>query len=69
MGDKGKTPRVRVLGWRVSVNLLLDDGDTLTPLPPRTNDFTEEQWEEFIAGAWREQLNQVKAQVLTGAHV
>jgi len=57
------SPRVRLVGWRVQPVVMLDDGDTLTPLPVAAKDIPAAEWEQWCQTGHAEALQSIVEQV------
>ena len=56
-------PRMRLVGWKVTPVVMLDDGDTLSPLPVESQTILAAQWAEFKDGGDERALTLLREQV------
>ena len=55
--------RVRLVGWEVAPVIMLDDGETLTPIPVEPRTITAAGWAEFKDGGDDRALSRLREQV------
>lgn len=55
--------RMRLVGWEVRPVVMLDDGDTLTPVPVEPQTITAAGWAEFKAGGDDRAMASLREQV------
>ena len=55
--------RLRLVGWEIRPVCMVDDGDTLTPLPVEPQTITAAGWDEFKAGGDDRAMQHLREQV------
>lgn len=55
--------RMRLVGWEVRPVVMMDDGDTLTPIPIEPQTITAAGWAEFKDGGDERALTRLREQV------
>lgn len=55
--------RIRVVGWNVQPVVMLDDGESLTPVQVAPNMIPAAQWQAFKDGGDAEAIASIKEQV------
>lgn len=55
--------RLRIVGWQVQPQLMVDDGENLQPLNTQPITIPHSEWDEFVDGGWEEAIGRVREQV------
>lgn len=58
------SPRVRVVGWQVQPIVMLDDGESLTPVHVQPLTVAAKDWQDFKDGGDAIAIDSVRQQVI-----